>query len=103
MIHTRIGKMKYNLPVLYSKLKRNEKRPVREQYIEEQNGQCYWCKTPLAGEPPKEVTDKPINLRLFPQGFLNNPVHLQHNHDTDETEGAVHAYCNAIMWQYHGR
>jgi hypothetical protein len=40
---------------------------------------------------------------LFPPNFLKYPVHLQHNHDTDMTEGAVHARCNAVMWQYHGR
>jgi len=44
-----------------------------------------------------------INLKLFPPGFLKNPVHLQHNHDSDLTEGAVHAKCNGVMWQYHGR
>jgi len=95
--------MKYRLPVLYSKLKRHEKRPVREQYIEEQNGLCYWCKQPLADAPPKEITDQPLQMWQFPNGFLNHPVHLQHNHDTDATEGAVHAYCNGVMWQYHGR
>lgn len=35
--------------------------------------------------------------------LLRYPVHLQHNHDTGMTEGAVHARCNAVMWQYLGR
>ena len=39
----------------------------------------------------------------FPQNFLQYPIHLQHNHDTGMTEGAVHNYCNAVMWQYEGR
>lgn len=95
--------IKFNLPVDYDKLKPAEKRAVREQYIQEQGGLCLWCKLSLEGQPPAEVTNKKINLRLFPPGFLKNPVHLQHNHNTGRTEGAVHAYCNAVMWQYHGR
>ena len=91
------------IPVAYSKLTPAEKRALRNDYRIEQDGLCYWCKCPLNLEPPKSITDRPINWRLFPPGFLNAPVHLQHNHDTDMTEGAVHAYCNAVMWQYHGR
>jgi len=30
-------------------------------------------------------------------------MHLHHNHETDMTEGAVHAYCNAVLWQYEGK
>ena len=30
-----------------------------------------------------------------------HPIHLHHDHDTDLTIGAVHAYCNAILWEYH--
>lgn len=48
-------------------------------------------------------TQRRINMRMFPKGFFNHPVHLQHCHKTDMTEGAVHAQCNAIMWQYEGR
>ena len=93
------------LPTEYSKLdwRKGEKAIVREQYIKEQNGLCYYCKTPLKLAPPAEITDKEINWNLFPEGFLKAPVHLQHNHDTDMTEGAVHAYCNAVLWQYDGR
>ena len=47
--------------------------------------------------------EKKINWKLFPPFFLRFPIHLQHNHDTNMTEGAVHAYCNAVMWQYEGR
>jgi len=94
---------KYNLPVEYSRLHRNEKRLVREQYIAAQDGKCYWCGESLTEKPPTEITDQKINWSLFPNGFLNHPIHLQHDHGTDLTEGAVHAYCNAVMWQYHGR
>jgi hypothetical protein len=94
---------KYNLPVYYSKLSANEKRAVREQYTKQQGGNCMFCKTSLLEQPLAEVKKKKINWKLFPPGFLRYPVHLQHNHNNDLTEGAVHAYCNAVLWQYHGR
>jgi hypothetical protein len=95
--------MKYKLPVLYSKANASERRAIREQYATEQNGLCYWCKQPLTGDPPQYIKNKKINWRLFPPGFLRHPIHLQHNHSTDLTEGAVHARCNAYMWQEHKR
>ncbi len=94
---------KYNLPVEYDKIPRREKRLVREQYIEEQNGLCMFCGEELTNEPPENVTEKSINWKLFPPGFLNAPIHLQHDHFTGLTEGAIHAYCNAVNWQYHGK
>ena len=93
----------YNLPVEYDKIPTREKRVVREQYVKEQDNLCWWCGEDLAGDPPEHITEKNVNLRLFPIGFLNHPIHLQHDHDTGLTEGAVHAYCNAVLWQYHGR
>jgi len=88
------------LPVEYSELDWQERRAVREQYIELQDGKCMFCKKPLKSKPKQ---DKKIDWSLFPENFLRYPVHLQHDHDTDLTEGAVHAYCNAVMWQYHNR
>jgi hypothetical protein len=38
---------------------------------------------------------------LFPELFLKYPVHLHHSHVTGLTIGAVHAYCNAVLWVYH--
>lgn len=95
-------KEKYNLPVDYTKLEWYERREVREQYITEQNFKCMYCKCNLKENPPQTILDKVINWSLFPENFLKYPVHLQHNHDTGMTEGAVHSYCNAVMWQYHG-
>lgn len=95
--------MQRKLPCDYTKLKRDERRLVREQYIEEQNGLCMFCQEPLTGEPPKNITDKPLNMKNFPNGFLDNPIHLQHCHETGMTEGAVHGYCNGVLWQYHYR
>ena len=94
---------KYKLPVDYTKLDMYQRREVRDQYIMEQSGLCYYCKGSLVYDPPKEILDKPIDLRLFPDNFFRYPIHLQHNHDTGMTEGAVHCHCNAVMWQYEGR
>jgi len=94
--------MKYNLPVEYDRLDRTEKRAVRLQYIDEQNGLCQHCQEPLEGEPTVDIQNMWINRDMFPPGFLQNPVHLHHCHNTGLTIGAVHARCNAVLWQYHG-
>jgi hypothetical protein len=94
---------RYELPVMYDNLTTKERREVREQYVKEQKGLCYWCKADLSAAPRQDITEKRINLKLFPPGFLNFPIHLQHDHQEGLTEGAVHARCNAVMWQHHGR
>ena len=92
----------YKLPVDYTKLTPYQRKIVRDKYISQQLGQCFYCNQPLNQNPPKHILDKAINWSLFPPNFLNHPVHLQHSHETGMTEGAVHAYCNAVMWQYEG-
>lgn len=94
---------KYNLPVDYTKLNGKQRREVREQYIKEQEGRCFYCGCDLKESPPIEITSKPIIWELFPPNFLKYPIHLQHSHKTGLTEGAVHAYCNAVMWMYEGK
>lgn len=93
----------YPLPLRYSKLTPLQRREVRMQYIMEQNGLCLWCKEKLTKPPAKSIQEKEIDWNLFPENFRSFPIHLQHNHETDLTEGAVHALCNAVMWQYHRR
>jgi len=92
------------LPAQYSILSAAKRRQIRLEYIKQQDGKCCYCEGSLEEEPPKKVTSKPIKWSLFPRGerFLDYPVHLHHDHDTDLTIGAVHAYCNAVLWQYHG-
>lgn len=90
------------LPVNYNKLTPGQRRAVRQEYQMRQGGACHYCKQALDGDPAYHVRAKPIRESLFPKGFLNNPVHLHHNHQTGMTIGAVHAYCNAVLWQYHG-
>lgn len=91
------------LPTYYSQLTIEDKRTVRLLYIEEQEHRCWYCNSNIEKDPPKRILDKPITLRLFPEGFLKNPIHLHHDHDTDLTIGAVHAYCNAVLWEYYGQ
>lgn len=94
-----------SLPVDYTQLTWQERRTVRQQYVREQNGECFYCGAGLNDRPLKDLLDIPIDWSLFPGGkeFLNYPVHLQHNHDTGMTEGAVHSFCNALMWNYERR
>lgn len=94
---------KFVLPVKYKSLSTEQKRLVRERYILLQEGKCHWCKCDIRQPPPQSITSKAINWRNFPPGFLKAPIHLQHSHKTGLTEGAVHGYCNAVMWEYHNR
>lgn len=95
--------MNIELPTQYDKLDAKTRKWVREKYIEIQNNKCWYCDGNLDEPPPQEVSEKHITHYLFPIGFFKTPVHLQHDHDTGLTEGAVHAYCNAVLWEYHGR
>lgn len=97
--------MSWALPVDYTKLERPERRSVREQYIYEQDGECFYCGDSLRQNVRGELREIPIDWSLFPGGeeFLKYPVHLQHDHKTGMTEGAVHAFCNALMWNYFRR
>ena len=90
------------LPIKYSKSSPAVRRRARNQYVEDQYGRCYHCNSDLFEKPPAEITSKKIRWSAFPKNFLKWPVHLHHCHDTDDSIGAVHAYCNAVLWQYHG-
>ena len=91
------------LPVDYTQISPRAKKQVREEYCKIQEGKCYYCGHELHDKPPTSITNRKINLKLFPPAFLRWPIHLQHNHETNMTEGAVHAYCNGVMWQYENR
>lgn len=88
------------LPVNYDKITKYMRRKARLQYVELQGGKCKHCGNDLEGDPIDKVLNSPINLKLFPPGMLNYPVHLHHDHSTGMTIGAVHARCNAWLWQY---
>ena len=90
-------------PQDYTLLNWQERQDLRWQYVRSQDDNCFYCDASLFDEPPDHILIKPINWRSFPENFRQYPIHLQHDHDTNMTEGAVHAYCNAVMWQYEGR
>lgn len=85
----------------YNKMSWQQRRTMRKLYVKEQQGVCIACRASLDGPTAAEF-DRDINMRLFPRGFLDHPVHLHHCHSTGKTVGAVHAKCNGILWQYYG-
>jgi hypothetical protein len=93
------------VPALYSTLSASQRVAVRERYVTLQEGRCLHCAHALASDPAPSVLAMKVNWHAFPgraAGFLRHPVHLHHCHKTDLTIGAVHAYCNAVLWQHHG-
>lgn len=90
------------LPVNYEACSPYERRLVREEYARIQNGLCSHCGESLNGPPSKEIIRHKVNTKLFPPNFFKWPIHLHHDHDTGMTKGAIHNYCNAVLWQYHG-
>lgn len=91
-------------PVRYDDLTQSERRRVREKYVQHQQGRCAYCGRQLHDLPEMNVRHAKINWTLFPRGrgFLDYPVHLHHDRKTGLTIGAVHALCNAYMWQFLG-
>jgi hypothetical protein len=91
------------LPCKYTPLTFVERRNVRGEYIKQQKGLCWYCQGKLDEEPPEKILKYKVTPRLYPKGFFDNPIHLHHDHVTDMTLGAVHAYCNAVLWKYYGQ
>lgn len=90
------------LPINYEHTHFSVRKLAREQYVRLQDGKCWYCHHDLSGEPDKIVKEKPVNRKLFPLNFFKWPVHLHHDRKTGMTIGAVHNYCNAVLWQHHG-
>lgn len=89
------------LPVDYTLIPRDERYIVRDQYVSQQKNMCYHCGYTLSLSPPEIIRMQKVDPGLYPPGFFDNPIHLHHDHNTDLTLGAVHAYCNAVLWEYH--
>lgn len=94
-----IGSKQIKLPATYGLLSTTERRLVRERYIDIQKELCWYCNSPLKDKSP-HFGKKKINWHRFPPGFLDHPVHLHHDHDTGLTIGAVHAFCNAVSFDF---
>lgn len=90
------------LPIKYGEVDWLTRKRACVQYVKDQGGLCYYCKNSLNEKPSKDVLSKWINTSLFPENFFEHPVHLHHSHETGFTIGAVHAQCNAVLWQHHG-
>ena len=90
------------LPINYDGSHWKVRSKARDEYVILQKGLCYHCGGSLSCDPPEDITELKINWDLFPPNFLKHPVHLHHDHKTSMTIGAVHSYCNAVLWQYHG-
>jgi hypothetical protein len=86
------------LPVNYNAISYQERKAVRLEYVKRQQNICAHCAGVLS-EPSLDT--RRVNRRLFPDGFFKWPIHLHHDHETGLTIGAVHAHCNAVLWQYH--
>lgn len=89
-----------HLPVVYATIPHRSRWKVREEYVRVQGGKCAHCHTLLSDPPTEAIQRVKILTDIFPPGFLDNPVHLHHDHKTGLTIGAVHARCNAYLWQY---
>lgn len=88
------------LPHRYSDLNTSQRRKLREQYVEHFRGRCLYCDEPLNDKPHEYVRAKATSIAWWnlpggKKGFLSNPIHLHHDHDTDLTLAAIHALCNA--------
>lgn len=90
------------LPIYYRESHWTVRKQARLQYINRQNGLCYHCKKPLDGEPADEIKEYVMTPSRFPKGMLDNPIHLHHSRKTGLTLGAVHAKCNAHLWEVFG-
>lgn len=90
------------LPQIYADLTSSERRDVRLEYCKEQNMLCHYCQASLFKEPSPAALKKGVHKESFPPGFFNNKIHLHHSHKDGLTIGAVHAHCNAALWQHHG-
>jgi hypothetical protein len=88
-------------PSNYNEMNSFQRKICREEYIIEQNGKCYHCKSDLKESPPKDILDIKIKHSLFPESFFKYPLHLHHDHKTGMTIGTVHNLCNAVLWQVH--
>lgn len=89
-------------PYNYDELSPPDRAIVRDLYVKEQHGLCWHCKAPLDGPPADHIQKLRLDMNRFPPGMLRYPVHLHHSRETGLTIGAVHARCNAVLWQYHG-
>ena len=91
-----------DLPINYTEATWQERREARNQYVVLQDSRCWFCGCSLTDKPSNKVQEAYLDMSLFPKGFLDYPVHLHHDHNTNLTIGAVHSKFNGYLWQYLG-
>ena len=97
------------LPIDYPSASPFARRLAREEYVRRQNGRCFYCGKLFTEKPDIDLDTEAAlilsekGLGPFPKGFLNAPIHLDHDHETGLTRGAVHGYCNAVSWVREGK
>jgi transposase-like protein len=89
----------------YDDLNWKQRLKLRDRYVEHFHGVCMYCHEQLDSEPASIVRDSTDEIAWdvspgFKEGFLKNPVHLHHDHNTGLTLGPVHALCNAHSWHF---
>ena len=97
------------LPIHYPSATQSVRRLAREEYVKLQKGRCFYCRKLFTEKPDFDSETEAALISSekgygpFPKGFLNAPIHLDHDHETGLTRGAVHAYCNAVSWVRDGK
>lgn len=79
--------MRITLPTLYDSLTPNQKKSARNEYRKLQKGKCWYC-------------GKSLRRNMYP---VKHPVHLHHSHRTGLTLGAVHEFCNMMLYLHGDR
>lgn len=95
-------------PQRYRDLNTNQRRNLREKYVDRFGGRCLYCGTQLDDEPHKFVRKSADDIEWdnMPGGkeaFLSNPIHLHHDQVTGLTLAPIHALCNAHSWAFYER
>ena len=70
------------LPVQYDSLTPRQKTRVRDEYCRIQKGKCWYCR-------------RSLRRNMYP---VKHPIHLHHSHEDGLTLGAVHEYCNMMLY-----
>jgi len=101
-IHHEFGS---KFPQRHRDLNTDQRRKLRDEYIECSRGRCAYCEEMLDDEPHAFVRQSADqiewdNLPGSKEGFLKDPVHLHHDHETGLTLAAIHALCNAHSWHF---
>ncbi len=94
--------VRLQLPINYETCNWVVRKQARDQYCEDQGGMCWYCGSCLLELPARHIQGRSVNKKLFPKSMFDYPIHLHHCHKTGMTIGAVHAKCNAVLWQHHG-